>query len=238
MLNASRRHRLGHSARRSLASSSVCAQRLSASQTWSRSLSPLVSVGLSGAQRLSASQTWSRRIRRGGVLRHDGCSTPLGVTDLVTAATRGAHPMIAVLNASRRHRLGHSSSVTRPAPTSRCSTPLGVTDLVTPRRRNRHLTRTACSTPLGVTDLVTRRGRTSGQWDAAVLNASRRHRLGHGFAQLLPLAGRLVLNASRRHRLGHHRAGRGELSRAGCSTPLGVTDLVTSVIRRGPRRKK
>src|SRR5262249_28354067 len=108
------------------------------------------------AQRLSASQTWSRG--RG---------------------QRPAH-LPDVLNASRRHRLGHASMAATKAADVLCSTPLGVTDLVTSASWCRRSTTSSaqrlsasqtwspelreissriikCSTPLGVTDLVTHR---------------------------------------------------------------------------------
>ena len=83
------------------------------------------------------------------------CSTPLGVTDLVTCAERpaargrscaqrlsasqtwspigtvGLYFVQDVLNASRRHRLGHLDQPTEDELHEACSTPLGVTDLVT-----------------------------------------------------------------------------------------------------------
>ena len=214
MLNASRRHRLGHlRARVAWTSGQYCAQRLSASQTWSRRRPGSWGDRFVGAQRLSASQTWSHR-GHGGGYGYLKCSTPLGVTDLVT----GRHSAEKT-GGKRAQRLSASQTWSQPLELIEwqtdfmCSTPLGVTDLVTtPRGAGRsgcgcaqrlsasqtwsplvapaadELAET-CSTPLGVTDLVT-------LW--------------------LSVLTRTV---------------------SACSTPLGVTDLVTRAgwPGRGPR---
>ena len=156
VLNASRRHRLGHQRRRGhgrhrifraqrLSASqtwsrrgersrpflTACAQRLSASQTWSHSERRSTHARMTCAQRLSASQTWSRRTHVYVVSRLRGCSTPLGVTDLVTMEAGGR-----TLRSRSAQRLSASQTWSPPGRVSRdppiqCSTPLGVTDLVT-----------------------------------------------------------------------------------------------------------
>ena len=171
--------------------------------------------------------------------RRGKCSTPLGVTDLVTPARIEVGDRIAV-----------------------CSTPLGVTDLVTPRSPSPHRRPHTCSTPLGVTDLVTRSPECAVSRRRQVLNASRRHRLGHGaHLNRKRRSGAKVLNASRRHRLGHNDATIKRLIKPGaqrlsasqtwslavlmisalrgsrCSTPLGVTDLVTRGGQVGPDQR-
>ena len=252
VLNASRRHRLGHGDIR----------RLDRCQHVVLNASRRHRLGhqLAGSQRLEPAE----------------CSTPLGVTDLVTrlwphpAAARGRAQRLSasqtwshgsfeqsmsdvvVLNASRRHRLGHPRTAAfYGTGFAACSTPLGVTDLVTDwpivklgRRRvlnasRRHSLVTAaasvhlspvqmCSTPLGVTDLVTivvhRRILRLG----VVLNASRRHRLGHLELRLsVGSPGRCAqrLSASQTWSRGHPQDTAPR--RRWCSTPLGVTDLVT-----------
>ena len=159
------------------------------------------------AQRLSASQTWSPmggayiRTNDGGVLnasrRHrlghletggenqaaTECSTPLGVTDLVT---RGHGPDQlseggCVLNASRRHRLGHATG------------------------RGNAGKPEVCSTPLGVTDLVTRPAENCSDWFRSAQRLSASQTWSLRLQRRCRLLSR-VLNASRRHRLGHHSA--------------------------------
>ncbi len=209
---------------------SKCAQRLSASQTWSHPLPLIHTPGSPSAcaQRLSASQTWSRRPRVQDPVRSLSCSTPFGVTDLVTVTrsragtasrtcstpfgvtdlvtVRGTSGMVplAVLNAFRRHRLGHVRPAPAPSSAGVCSTPFGVTDLVTWWR-----------TPTRGGARGAQRLSASQTWSrppwrrlprgSSVLNAFRRHRLGHRSAGKWSYAGGAVLNAFRRHRLGHHR---------------------------------
>ena len=85
------------------------------------------------------------------------CSTPLGVTDLVTVIS----PSDAEIWTRCSTPLGVTDLVTPAGSGSaggqcQCSTPLGVTDLVTPLEPRWLLaTGERCSTPLGVTDLVT-----------------------------------------------------------------------------------
>ncbi len=188
VLNASRRHRLGHvRAGGSRIGAGACSTPLGVTDLVTRPASRRSRPQMS-AQRLSASQTWSRRERPRPRRRPDECSTPLGVTDLVTTA---------------HCAVGH-----------RCR---------------------ECSTPLGVTDLVTRSAR-AGRSAVGVLNASRRHRLGHDRDVIAAFAASRVLNASRRHRLGHAADGGDAGLGPWCSTPLGVTDLVTSQPAAGPAR--
>ena len=233
VLNASRRHRLGHVRVRQNRSQATCSTPLGVTDLVTGRFCGNVRPFPGGAQRLSASQTWSRA-RLGTKTRGLGqllCSTPLGVTDFghATAAADGRRGPV-------------------------CSTPLGVTDLVTDALGHRERD-PACSTPLGVTDLVTRLANVAPRAAVMVLNASRRHRLGHSTLPRIVQRGRMtvVLNASRRHRLGHHHLGtpstepspsaqrlsasqtwsqscdrRRLAGSARCSTPLGVTDLVTS----------
>ena len=251
MLNASRRHRLGHLGwPPQVLLRPGGAQRLSASQTWSRSSRGRGGTRDRSAQRLSASQTWSRD------------------------EWRRADPAVRVLNASRRHRLGHSDRLALDALEAACSTPLGVTDLVTLctcaddllRWRAQRLSASQTWSPgpgharRQVVDVLnaSRRHRLGHARPTmccsrteTVLNASRRHRLGHAegrvenfgsalCAQRLsasqtwslvsrPLGQlrRRVLNASRRHRLGHDLPDPELPGSERCSTPLGVTDLVT-----------
>ncbi len=164
------------------------------------------------AQRLSASQTWSRW-DRAGLTRGDKCSTPFGVTDLVTCVA--------------------AAPTTGPV---RCSTPFGVTDLVTLGAAGALAAAVGCSTPFGVTDLVTAgriapSGRRSG---AQRLSASQTWSRRLRWPRRGAVTG--VLNAFRRHRLGHA-AGLPVLPDLEvCSTPFGVTDLVTVVgLARGAR---
>ena len=206
VLNASRRHRLGHSrqavtvtTREPLCSTPLgvtdlvtiwatvgdgrvpeSAQRLSASQTWSQAVRHDSGRRRVSAQRLSASQTWSRcdRFHACLVVR---CSTPLGVTDLVTRRQPIGWPKRwRVLNASRRHRLGHLATA-RKNSLMRGAQRLSASQTWSlDRGPCRYMRCRRCSTPLGVTDLVTPRMLPPGIPQCRpVLNASRRHRLGH-----------------------------------------------------------
>ena len=228
VLNASRRHRLGHGGRRSGGRDGVGgAQRLSASQTWSRGVggyhlankmcsTPLGVTDLVTPEAPSPCDTPLM------------CSTPLGVTDLVTWADRGGGGGASVLNASRRHRLGHthvaagsnrlsraqrlsaSQTWSRAAPGNgtirrTCSTPLGVTDLVTTFATVYQVRFYKCSTPLGVTVLGHPPPLGS---SIAPLSGAQRLSASQTWSRALP-ADQLVVDRT-------------------CSTPLGVTDLVTA----------
>ncbi len=263
VLNASRRHRLGHSsAVADTGTWTLCSTPLGVTDLVTPTRPARLRRGPS-AQRLSASQTWSRRLRRRLEVRAGRCSTPLGVTDLVTASPSRLSATLSACSTP----LGVTDLVTlwrgsMPA-AGGCSTPLGVTDLVTRRQMRHQSTQRLCSTPLGVTDLVTGSAPALAMIAWSVLNASRRHRLGHPVglgrrrgrfhrAQRLSASqtwsrcsamrpgstGRQVLNASRRHRLGHACRSTGSLAIEQCSTPLGVTDLVTTQLTGGmsPRR--
>ena len=151
------------------------------------------------------------------------CSTPLGITE-VDADSGGKFG-----RRSSAQRLSASQTWSPPCTTEtaslkKCSTPLGVTDLVTPLPPTSNGA-IECSTPLGVTDLVTL-DRDVCLSARQVLNASRRHRLGP--RRRLTGSASWVLNASRRHRLGHGQPMSGDVVTPVCSTPLGVTRLVTT----------
>ena len=207
VLNASRRHRLGHCKMMMRRPPAWRAQRLSASQTWSR-----IAVGRAVIGRGRVLNA-SRRHRLG----HQ--EPPHARQD------RLAHR---VLNASRRHRLGHAIDVDVAGGRSMCSTPLGVTDLVT-RDSSTSTSRTSASRAqrLSASQTWSLNCSRRSTGNDLVLNASRRHRLGHCLART-GAAGNtsaqrlsasqtwsrqvgqqvladvdLVLNASRRHRLGH-----------------------------------
>ena len=133
------------------------------------------------------------------------CSTPLGVTDLVTrcAVDRGISRAQDVLNASRRHRLGHT--LASRTSSSRAS-------VLNASRRHR-LGHGGSRGPPGVAACGAQRLSASQTWSRSpasawkpsslVLNASRRHRLGHRAGRCRFPDRDHVLNASRRHRLGH-----------------------------------
>ena len=133
-----------------------------------------------------------------------------------------------LLNARRRHRLGHAGdligssggswSAQRPKASSSgspgrarrrrswpagCSTPEGVIVWVTAPLRRSPGVRRDCSTPEGVIVWVTRSARHCISLAAMLLNARRRHRLGHGDGPRTIGESMHLLNARRRHRLGH-----------------------------------
>ncbi len=202
------------------------AQRLSASQTWSRDLGRRRPAPAC-AQRLSASQTWSHEARR--TPRHHGT----------------------VLNAFRRHRLGHATACALPRDPGKCSTPFGVTDLVTAGRRAVPAAHGRCSTPFGVTDLVTC-GSASGVADspsAQRLSASQTWSRSRRAVRMTAVRCAQRLSASQTwsrrpmvpparivscaQRLSASQtwslaaSSRRRRHRRACSTPFGVTDLVT-----------
>ncbi len=262
MLNAFRRHRLGHrDSALATRARATCAQRLSASQTWSLHWSRNRSARPRCAQRLSASQTWSPAAMAKDAALHATCSTPFGVTDLVTLVKT----TVFVPESRCSTPFGVTDLVT-PAvllvglAVPGCSTPFGVTDLVTPIPLLDVAGIHECSTPFGVTDLVTRSASCLSACEEGVLNAFRRHRLGHcrleagvnprslcstpfGVTDLVTrgfqgrgVGIRLVLNAFRRHRLGHLPSAVHAFEAEMCSTPFGVTDLVTRTDPAGRRR--
>ena len=158
-----------------------CAQRLSASQRFSRRATRTSFTGCTCAQRLSASQRFSRDdplIKIGG----DLCSTPFGITEVLTSRRRTSQRSNAlVLNAFRHHRGSHPSITGRLVRIARCSTPFGITEVLT--------------TPDSGVD-----GRGVG---AQRLSASQRFSPAPEFCvQRRPL----VLNAFRHHRGSHFKA--------------------------------
>ena len=110
--------------------------------------------------------------------------------------------MAHLLNARRRHRLGHKLSPRAYRVLATCSTPEGVIVWVTSSTTGNWKLHSSCSTPEGVIVWVTRVGLDHTTRDN-LLNARRRHRLGHRnrVDHLSQLGG--LLNARRRHRLGH-----------------------------------
>ncbi len=180
VLNASRRHRLGHAARR-------CAL-----------------PGRGRVLNASRRHRLGHGRRRCTLRREFGCSTPLGVTDLVTRRWRGSAPA-----GAGAQRLSASQTWSQDRRRVRRARPSGAQRLSASQTWSRRR-------PLR------RRSRSD------VLNASRRHRLGHVSGRPRRCRAQRVLNASRRHRLGHAVQSIGDAGRARvCSTPLGVTDLVT-----------
>ena len=203
------------------------------------------------------------------------CSTPEGVIVWVTVAgSRGRAGRSNLLNARRRHRLGHPGVVKVIPFVSRCSTPEGVIVWVTTGRASSRPYVSFCSTPEGVIvwvtitnqscqlDLLTcstpegvivwvtasRSWRCPGSWAAqrpkasssgshlvrfarpggeGLLNARRRHRLGHVVGVVIGGPMDKLLNARRRHRLGHPTRDWGGLDGNACSTPEGVIVWVT-----------
>ncbi len=132
-----------------------------------------------------------------------------------------------LLNARRRHRRGHSSSVTHPDDCLyRCSTPEGVIVEGTShaglsRSRNRAAQRPKASSSRAHRMLANvmyrldtaqrpkasssraRASNSSRSKASYLLNARRRHRRGHGEAGRPPVRAGGLLNARRRHRRGH-----------------------------------
>ncbi len=60
------------------------------------------------------------------------CSTPFGITDLITPDPAPVERLLPVLNAFRHHRSHHRTFLSRVRIICRCSTPFGITDLITP----------------------------------------------------------------------------------------------------------
>ena len=131
------------------------------------------------------------------------CSTPEGVIVLVTRRRRQA-PVQILLNARRRHRLGH----TRPGSTS-CWATAAQRPKASSSRSLRRLG--ADNSP---PDRPAQRPKASSSWSPIpasrlrhhrvhLLNARRRHRLGHHVAGRVHGRPDDLLNARRRHRLRH-----------------------------------
>ena len=142
-------------------------------------------IGISsGAQRLSASQRFSPQ-RHVGIDQSGGCSTPFGITEVLTQGEGGRLQPSRVLNAFRHHRGSHMIIGWPYAINQQCSTPFGITEV---------LTRTISTTVAG----------SSG---AQRLSASQR--FSQGRLCNLPI-GQPVLNAFRHHRGSHPLASRRE----------------------------
>ncbi len=162
--------------------------------------------------------------------RISSCSTPLGITGLLTRARSRAARSADVLNASRHHRSSHQGG-SRPVSGRLypCSTPLGITGLLTHGRLRRGAGQvTRCSTPLGITGLLTR------ITIADVNPASAMCSTPLGITGLLtrapsasPRSSAAVLNASRHHRSSHKFIAPNFGGCLLCSTPLGITGLLT-----------
>ena len=177
------------------------AQRLSASQRSAPGTSRSVPRPLFCAQRLSASQRSARRgarprVRQPPVLNafrhHRGrhkpkrlarlsgrrCSTPFGITEVGTRASRPACervPSAQRLSASQRSA---QAAVCRAGRLAKCSTPFGITEVGTHKVAVVLITHCKCSTPFGITEVGTApRGRVAAR--SRVLNAFRHHRGRH-----------------------------------------------------------
>ncbi len=187
------------------------------------------------AQRLSASQTWSRPDLALAAAREQ-CSTPFGVTDLVTRRAGNLERRgDGVLNAFRRHRLGHPYRDAAAGLREQCSTPFGVTDLVT-SWTSFSVWFATCAQRLSASQTWSRLAPSNLQSLCACaqrLSASQTWSLGKD--ELVEDAAD-VLNAFRRHRLGHPTRPCRRTRRGRCSTPFGVTDLVTRGRDRGRYR--
>ena len=211
LLNARRRHRLGHGA------------DAGGSATTSES-----------AQRPKASSSWSPASSTASISPNSGCSTPEGVIVLITApASRSAAASLGLLNARRRHRLGHGDRAHEPMAGHGCSTPEGVIVLITAGLTSRATAATVCSTPEGVIVLITDRRRDHPGVAPVLLNARRRHRLDHPVRRLGRCRPR---RAAQRPKASSSWSptgrGAGRPRRDACSTPEGVIVLITRVGRR------
>ena len=203
------------------------AQRLAASRRSSHASSLTSRPGSACAQRLAASRR-SSRTGRGVFLRGASeCSTPCGITEVITrdqgnARRRGLlvlnalrhhgghhgrrdrlrlHPSV-VLNALRHHGGHHIERMQLWKWCIRCSTPCGITEVITVIIENFVANAVQCSTPCGITEVITQSDRDDGR-AAGVLNALRHHG-------------------------GHHPPARtGAVPRAQCSTPCGITEVIT-----------
>ena len=208
VLNAFRHHRGSHCAlMRAARPAAACAQRLSASQRFSHSDGPLrvvVPIVLNAFRHHRGSHSGSPRepsrrpsavcstpfgitevLTAGRVLAHrvaPGCSTPFGITEVLTGtAVELTSIGLGVLNAFRHHRGSHAVRFARNRRASACSTPFGITEVLTPVAAAEH--------------------RLS---ENAVLNAFRHHRGSHSWPGA-SVSTHHVLNAFRHHR-GSHRS--------------------------------
>jgi hypothetical protein len=155
VLNALRHQRFGHRQHWQLFSRMASAQRLAASEVWTRMPSSQSSYAQESAQRLAASEVWTHSEAVAVNLYQRLCSTPCGIRGLDTTerqffCTRhdvlnalrhqrfghaptnpGLKYSITVLNALRHQRFGHSSPSVVYDYASLCSTPCGIRGLDT-----------------------------------------------------------------------------------------------------------
>ena len=206
-----------------------CAQRLAASRRSSRHLLASTIRAASCAQRLAASRRSSPAVAYPGGTVAPWCSTPCGITEVITAlieaitTLQGSAQRLAasrrssrqapqgdlrrdqVLNALRHHG-GHHKSCG-----SGSLTLMVVLNALRhhgghhrARSRSRGHSRAACSTPCGITEVITRPGRCDARHLDLVLNALRHHG-GHHLTELVETAwihrGAQRLAASRRSSL-------------------------------------
>ena len=236
VLNAFRHHRGRHRTAGVRTTASAGAQRLSASPRWSHPASSARRFDESSAQRLSASPKWctaiaDRRWRcRQRVLnafRHhrsghgfagrrvrsamSECSTPFGITEVVTAAIPRSW----------------TSDV-------RCSTPFGITEAALRRYDLAAAADCLCSTPFGITEVGTTRSERRPRDLRRVLNAFRHHRSGHtGTTACRSGVGLCAQRLSASQRSAPcARSSDSALERM-CSTPFGITEVGITSARVG-----
>ena len=161
---------------------------------------------MKGEPKSSLWQATAQSVRPRGK-RHAWCSTPFGITEVVTPTARkpgtqkGAH----VLNAFRHHRGSHIPRGGTSCHRLWCSTPFGITEVVTFAVPDECDSRGQCSTPFGITEVVT----TVYPCHVDAIQ---------------------VLNAFRHHRGSHNLHWHYYRSLYGCSTPFGITEVVTSAL--------
>ena len=167
--------------RRSHGPTSVCAQRLSASQRWAdrrRARNPLTLVSRAqrlsasqrwadlrrdrddrrlSAQRLSASQRWAARHPRAAASRIDQCSTPFGITEVGGADAAEMSARHAVLNAFRHHRGGRTTGLLWRRVLTSCAQRLSASQRWAPAMLLQQRCAELCSTPFGITEVGTPR---------------------------------------------------------------------------------
>ncbi len=155
------------------------------------------------AQRLSASQQSSRGNGKRRECRNRECSTPFGITAVVTNVMIHTINLQSVLNAFRHHSSRHSPIVWLTYRlTISCSTPFGITAVVTLSVRSNRSPRTMCSTPFGITAVVTDVSRMASASNSSAqrLSASQQSSLEQtpeGYQRIV------VLNAFRHHSSRH-----------------------------------
>ena len=155
VLNAFRHHRSHHTARTpTTCTRSPSAQRLSASQISSPPTCRRGTFPAASAQRLSASQI-SSQATEAHQKALEGCSTPFGITDLITRRRpRGSRLPF------RAQRLSASQISSRPRTLNfpfkiSSAQRLSASQISSLRRSERRESGWACSTPFGITDLIT-----------------------------------------------------------------------------------